>query len=69
MTYKHLSLDGFSYSKGEGAYRDEIAKQETDALPISEILFSLSHEKFLLSGLVMVGIGKMLIIACIFQMI
>ncbi len=71
MNYEHLPLDGFSYNKGEGTYWEETTKQEadTDSLPISEILRSMSHEKFLLSALLVVGIGKLLIFARIFQWI
>lgn len=69
MTYEHLPLDRFSYPKSEGTYRDEVGLEEADTLPIAEILRSMSHEKFLLSGLVLLGIGKLLIFARIFEWI
>ncbi len=70
MTCEHLPQEKFSYVTGEGTCRNKERFNLSDAetLPISDILRFMTHEKFVLSGLIVLGIGKVLILLAIFQM-
>jgi hypothetical protein len=70
MTCEHLPQEKFSYVPGEGTSRNKERFNLSDAetLPISDILRFMTHEKFVLSGLIVLGIGKILILLAILQM-
>jgi hypothetical protein len=71
MTCEHLPQEKFPYISGDGACREKESYElsDTDTLPISDILRFMTHEKFVLSGLILLGIGKLLIILKLFQMV
>jgi hypothetical protein len=63
MTCEHLPQEKFSYVPGDKVDHEEgFELIETDTLPISDILRFMTHEKFILSGLTILEIGKLLII-------
>jgi hypothetical protein len=71
MTCEHLPQEKFPYVAGESINREkeDFDIPDTENLPISDILRFMTHEKFILSGLIILGIGKLLIILTIFQIV
>jgi hypothetical protein len=71
MTCEHLPQEKFPYVHGDGVSREKESYElsDTDTLPISDILRFMTHEKFILSGLILLGIGKLLIVLKLFQMV
>jgi hypothetical protein len=71
MTCEHLPQENFAYVPGDGVCREKESFELSDAdtLPISDILRFMTHEKFILSGLAVLGIGKLFIILKMFQMV
>jgi hypothetical protein len=64
MTCEHLPQEKFPFIAGDGVCREKEGFELTDAetLPISDILRFMTHEKFVLSGLIVIGTGKLLIV-------
>jgi hypothetical protein len=71
MTFEHLPQEKFPYVHGDAVCREQegFELSDTDTLPISDILRFMTHEKFVLSGLLLVGICKLLIILKLLQMV
>ena len=71
MRYEHLPGDRFTFDKGENYYfdSDDGEVSDTEVLPITETLWNISDEKFILSMLVVIGIGKLILFAKIYQII
>jgi hypothetical protein len=71
MTCEHLPQEKFPLVAGEGisSEKERFELSDIDDLPISDILRFMTHEKFILSGLIILGIGKLLIILAIFQIV
>jgi hypothetical protein len=71
MTCEHLPQENFPYVPGDGVCREKegFELSDVDTLPISDILRFMTHEKFILCGLMVLGIGKFLIIMKILQML
>jgi hypothetical protein len=71
MSYEHFPPEGFRYIPKDGPCREKESFElnEPETLPISDILRFMSHEKFILSGLIVLGIGKALVILKILQII
>ncbi|MDD1678773.1 MAG: hypothetical protein LUO93_06265 [Methanomicrobiales archaeon] len=71
MTCEHLPQDNIRYVSGDGVCRKKESYEPSDAetLPIHDILRFMTHEKFVLSGLIVLGIGKILIIMKLFQIV
>jgi hypothetical protein len=69
MTCEHLPQEKFPYVPGDGVCREKegFELSDSETLPISDILRFMTHEKFVLSGLIILGIGKLLIILKLFQ--
>ncbi len=68
MTFEHLLQEKFPYVTTDGVQRelDGLDNSDTEKLPIYEILRFMTHEKFILSGMVVLGIGKLLIVLTLF---
>jgi hypothetical protein len=71
MTCEHLPQEKFPYVGGDGICRKEEGFEISDAetLPISDILRFMTHEKFVLSGLIILGIVKVLLVLKFLQML
>jgi hypothetical protein len=70
MTFEHLPQEKFPYVTTDGVHRELEGLDDSDAekLPIYDILRFMTHEKFILSGLIVLGIGKLLLVLTLFQL-
>lgn len=68
MIHEHLLQEKVLYVSKDNLSpeKEEPASSDTENLPISDILRFMTHEKFILTGFLILGIGKFLIILGIF---
>jgi len=71
MSYEHSHQEGFPFITKEGIHREKerFELHEPESLPIYDIIRIMTHEKFILSWLIVIGIVKFLIIGKIFQVL
>jgi len=71
MRYEHLPGDRFTFGKEESYHfeSDGVEVNDTERIPITDLFLNISHEKFILPLLVVIGIGKVILFAKIYHLI